>query len=157
MSVWERVWHRPWWWIDLVVLGVVGGIHVLTWLSTDFSNTDPGNKAGDGLRSACAAGLTVVGILLPVTLLVVQLASAKDGHPLPKDAVLDLLIAAFWFLLSLFSGLYVLFVAVTRGFSTSPLRRKDLGIIFGLQLILLIVGGERLVWGFATLAGSLTK
>jgi hypothetical protein len=49
----------------------------------------------------------------------------------------------------------VLFVAVTRAYNASPLRRKDIGIAFGLQLILLIVGVERLVWGFSSLAGSL--
>lgn len=156
-TFWGRVWHRPWWWVDLVILGVLGAAHVLTWLFGDFSSIDTDNEAGEGLRSAGAAGLTVVGILLPVTLLVVQLASAKDGSPLPNDAVLDLFMAAFWLMLSLFSGLYALFVAVTRAFSTSPLRRKDVGILFGLQLILLIVGAERLVWGFSTLAGSLTK
>ncbi|HJQ00749.1 MAG TPA: hypothetical protein VJ851_04045 [Jatrophihabitans sp.] len=156
-TVWHGIGHQPSLLIDIGIIVVLGGMHLIGWLSEDWRNTDPGNQAGEGLRAAATGGLTVVGILLPVNLLVVQLASANStaARPVPAAAVVNLFVSSCWLLLSLVFGLYVLFVAVTRAYATSPLRRRDIGIVFGLQLILLIVGVERLVWGFASLAGSL--
>jgi hypothetical protein len=156
-TVWHGIGHQPSLLIDIGIIVVLGGMHLIGWLSEDWRNTDPGNHAGEGLRAAATGGLTVVGILLPVNLLVVQLASANStsARPVPVAAVVNLFVSSCWLLLSLVFGLYVLFVAVTRAYATSPLRRRDIGIFFGLQLILLIVGVERLVWGFASLAGSL--
>lgn len=156
-TVWHGIGDQPNLLVDVVLLVLLGGIHILVWLTGDWRTTDPNNLAGEGLRAAGSGGLTVVGILLPVNLLVVQLASANasSGGPVPAAAVVDLFVSSCWLLLSLVFGLYVLFVAVTQAFGSSPLRRRDIGIAFGLQLILLIVGVERLVWGFSSLAGSL--
>ena len=156
-TVWHGIGSQPSLLIDIGIIVVLGGVHVLIWLRENLANIDPNNHAGEGLRAACTGGLTVVGILLPVNLLVVQLASANStsARPVPSAAVVDLFTSSCWLLLSLIFGLYVLFVAVTRAYAESPLRRRDLGIAFGLQLIILIVGVERLVWGFASLAGSL--
>jgi hypothetical protein len=154
-SLWSDVWSRPGIWVDFVIIGVLGTIQVLTWVLGDWSTTDPDNKAGDGLRAATTGGLTVVGILIPVAIIVVPLASSTSNKPVPRNAEVDLFVASCWLLLSLFFGLYALFVAVTRAFATSPLRRKDIGITFGFQLIFLITGAERLVWGFYSLANSL--
>lgn len=92
-SVWGSLAGHDYLWVDLVILVVVlGAIHVTVWVTGDFSTTDPGNQAGEGLRSACGAGLTVVGILFPVILLVVQLASAGSSRPVPHDAIVDLFV-----------------------------------------------------------------
>ena len=141
--------------IDLALLVGFGVIHIATWLKTQTKAIDPGNKAGEGLRAAASGGLTVVGILLPASFLVVQLVSTKTNRPIPNAAVAALTLAFVWLLCSLVCGAYVLFVAVTKAYDTSPLSRRDIGIAFGLQLILLVIGVIQVVWGFWLVAGSL--
>ena len=142
---------------DLVILAVLGFVHVIAWVSTDTSGVDPENKGGDAVRSAAAAGLTVVGILLPVTLLIVQLADSKSQPTIPQRAVEELFVASCWLLGSLIFGLYTLFVSVTRGLAESPLRRRDIGITFGFQLIFMLIGIVQIVWGFSTVASRLVS
>lgn len=151
-GLWHGVFHQANLLVDVGILVVLGGIHIWTWTHETLTDVDPNNKAGDGLRTAAMGGLTAVSILLPVNLLAVQLTGT---HPLPRPTVIGLFVSSTWLLLSLVFGLYVLFVAVTQAYSSSPLKRRDIGIAFGLQLILLIVGVERLIWGFSALAGSL--
>ena len=72
-------------------------------------------------------------------------------------SIVYLFAAAFWLFLSLVCGLYVLFVAATRGYAASPLRRRDIGILFGFQLIFLAAGVFRVLCGFYSIANSFLK
>ncbi|WP_435611782.1 hypothetical protein [Streptomyces sp. bgisy159] len=109
----------------------------------------------DSLRGAAGGGLTVVGILLPVSVLAVQLSAGSGAFALPDNAIADFFMAAFWLFLSLFSGVYVLFAAAIRGPKEDVARRKDVGILYGAQLFFLLVAGYRLLWGVSAVTTSM--
>ena len=155
-SLWSRVFAANVFWIGVAILIVVGGFHIITWVfDKNIKTHDSDNKAGDGLRTAVAAGLTVVSILLPSSLFITRFGGSNK--PLPPVASTDLFVTALWLLISLVFGLYTIFVAVTRGYEESPLRRKDIGICFGLQLIFLLVGVFTFVWSMYEIASELIR
>jgi hypothetical protein len=155
VALWTDIRHQHAVWVDVAILVVLGAVHVVAWATwSGRASTDAENKGGEGLRAAASGGLTVVGILVPVSLLAAQFASSSSNRPVPRVAIVYLFVAAVWLFVSLVLGLYVLFVAATRGYAESPLRRLDVGIAFGLQLIFLAVGVLRVLWGFWTIADS---
>lgn len=140
--------------IDLALVVVFGGIHVAAW-------TSPRNPSGykeaaqNGMRAAATGGLTVAGILIPLSILTIGLSTQQGGVELPTSVLVDFFVSNVWLLCSLLFGLYVLFVAGVKGYTTNILEDKTVGWAFGLQLIFLGVGVLRLVWGMSALVNAL--
>ena len=158
-DVWQAVGDRAVLLVDVVLVLVLGGLHVLTTLTNDLTSIKTKNidKAADHVRSAANAGLTVVGILIPVALLTVTIGTGSGSAILTEAALIDLTVAAMWLLLSMALGAYAIYTTGFRGFTENVLAKKDVAIALGLQIILLLVGTLRLVWGLSSLVGQLLK
>lgn len=157
-ELWRAVFGRPALLFDLVLLGLLSALHIATWMSLDPTPLRSSPSAGEGIRSAASGGITVVGILVPVTLLALQLGADRNGPGfMTRSAVIDLFVATAWLLLSLVAGLYVLFVAAYKGFASNVFARRDVGILFGLQLLFLLTGVARITWGVASIATRLLQ
>lgn len=108
-----------------------------------------------GIRTAATGGLTVAGILIPLSILTIGLSTQPRGPELPQSVLVDFFVSNVWLLCSLVLGLYVLFVAGVKGYKENILRYDMVGWAFGLQLIFLGVGVFRLLWGMDALVDRL--
>jgi hypothetical protein len=140
--------------IDLGLVLVLGGIHVLAW-SPPSNGSSYKEAAQNGLRSAATGGLTVAGILIPLSILTIGLSTQQQSKKLPPAVLVDFFASNVWLLCSLMLGLYTLFVSGVRGYVNNILDNHTVGWAFGLQLIFLGVGVFRLVWGMAALVNTL--
>ena len=168
--------RRPLWWhvlphrrallVDLAILLFLGVIHIAAWVELDLSrhrSNDPFETA-NRVRDTTAVGLTVVGILLPLTALGIQTLANRLGTALQEKEILtrasifvllDFFVACIWFLISLSLGLYVLYFGVYKGYTENLLTYRHIGMIIGFQLFFLLVGVLRLVWALGTLIAGL--
>jgi hypothetical protein len=138
--------------IDVVILIVLGLIHAAAWENPDENSYQ--KEAQEGVRSAAAAGLTVAGILIPLSILTISLTLEKEAQ-LSTTVLTDFFVANLWLVISLLLGLYVLFFVALHGYTRNILSFKGTGVVFGLQLLFLGVGTFRLVWGLAELVNEL--
>jgi hypothetical protein len=159
VSLWSEIRDRPDLLIDVGLLIVLGFIHTAAWREIDLERaTGEAKEAGAGIRAAAAAGLTVVGILVPLTVLAINLRSNPDLTPLSNDVLVDLFVASVWLLISLACGLYVLWAAAIRAYEANNVKGdKSVGIVVGYQLFFLFVGVFREVWGLAALVSDLLQ
>lgn len=139
------------WW-DIIAFLVLGTFHVAGWLSirtrlqANPDNTyEARNLGATTLSSANTAGLTAVSILIPASLLFIQLSS--DKSPLPPIAIMNVFRASCWFIASLFSGLILAFLIPMRAHKYNVSRILHTGIPFGFQLVTLLIGMGRLLSG----------
>jgi hypothetical protein len=142
--------------VDVILLVVLCLLHILAIQSSVPAANDKAQLA-ESVRSGATGGLTIVGILIPLSVLAIQLrtGTSSDGTGLPNSVLIDFFVAAVWLIVSLAAGLYVLFVAAIRGTYEDIGQRKDVVILFGYQLIFLFVGVCRMIWGMSGLVGSL--
>ncbi len=140
------------WW-DVIVFAVLAIIHIASWLEikTKLSGApmncnEQRSLGATTLGSASTAGITAVSILIPASLLIVQLA-AQPGMPLPFAAVSNVFRASIWFLVSLFFGLIIVFLIPMYAQKHNVARNLSTGIPFGPQLLALLIGMARLVIG----------
>lgn len=162
MVLWAEIAGRGSLLIDAAFLLVFSAITILANLGQRLddpdSAADPEGKNADSMRSAAIGALTVVGILLPVMLLTLQLRAGENGSGLVSTAaIVDVVVASIWLLLSATFGLYVVFVSVFKGRTQNVLFRKDLAILFGLQLIFLLAGIFRAVWAVWSVAAAILQ
>jgi len=168
--------RRPLWWhvlphrrallVDLAILLFLGVIHIAAWVELDLSrhrSNDPFETA-NRVRDTTAVGLTVVGILLPLTALGIQTLANRLRTALQEKEILtrasifvllDFFVACIWFVISLSLGLYVLYFGVYKGYTENLLTYRHIGMIIGFQLFFLLVGVLRLVWALGTLIAGL--
>jgi hypothetical protein len=146
------------WW-DVVAFGVVGIIHVASWLearhllSRDPKNSLPEREfAASSLNSASVAGVTAVSILIPASLLIVQVGYEKPDFP--HSALEDVFRASLWFLVSLALGLLLLFLVPMRSQKHNAARDVYIGILFGPQLAALLTG---MIWFVAGIHSAVYK
>jgi hypothetical protein len=140
--------------IDIALVIVFGGIDVAAWASpTNASGYK--EAAQNGMRAAASGGLTVAGILIPLSILTIGLSTQQGSVELPSSVLVDFFVSNVWLLCSLLLGLYVLFVAGVKGYATNILEYRTVGWAFGLQFIFLGVGVVRLVWGMSALVNRL--
>jgi hypothetical protein len=170
MSLWGEANHELWW-IDLIVVAIFCVFVALGWhesattpaatsteTSADTSDDVSRQRIADGLRAAASAGLTVVAILLPTTVIGVQLSVAtSDKLLVGHGAAANLFIASCWLLVSVVSGLYVVFVAATRGIRENLHHRMDVSIAYALELSALVLACFRLVLAVASVTGRLMQ
>jgi hypothetical protein len=136
----------------------VNGWHESKKKYPDEGNDDFRLRVADGMRAAASAGLTVVAILLPTTVIGVQLSVAtSDKLLVGHAAAANLLIASWWLLASIISGLYVVFVAATRGIRENLHHRYDVGIAYAIQLSTLVAACVRLVLAIASVTNRIIQ
>jgi hypothetical protein len=131
---------------DVVALVLLCGIHLTVWIQLDTSKVEADPNAAGRLQSATSGGLTVAGILVPLTIIAISAETTKTT--VPNGALIDFFAAIVWFFCSIVSGLLVLYLALYR---KDILRSKTINIFAGFQLFFLLVGGFQLVWGVAAL------
>jgi hypothetical protein len=151
---WTDAFWSDWVWVDVVIFLILGAVHTGAWIST--SPQDPGDAttraaAAAALTSAGTAGLTAVGIMLPLSLAAGQLHRTGPG---PLEHVF---FADIWFALSLLFGLLALYVIAPNAVSQYVVRRRIVGIPFGLQLLSLLIGVARLLVGIGLVLGTPTS
>jgi hypothetical protein len=147
-----------WQWItDGVIIFVFSIIHLLTWISLNTKNLPNEQGASDAGRAAVSASLTATGILLPLTVIAVQLTGQKVT--LTASTLSGFFIASVCFLVSLCLGLYVFVVSSYKAAGSTPnfFKHKSLGILLGFQLIWLLAGSLQLVFAFYGLVSTAMK
>ncbi|WP_330261797.1 hypothetical protein [Streptomyces sp. NBC_00539] len=153
-SVWGAVWGRPLWFVDLLVIFVFLVFQALSFVGAPKRDANLPEHA-DALRSASSGGLTVVGILLPLSFLAIQIRTSSSSTTLSSTTLADFFLATAWLFLSLASGVWVLWISGIRGSTEDVAHRLDIGITYGAQLIFLLVGVWRLVWAVSSTITSL--
>jgi hypothetical protein len=140
------------WW-DVSAFALLAVLHIGSWLELYYRgrldhsarNAEDRRFGAQILSSSSAAGITAVSILIPASLLVVQLSST--GKPLPPTALSHVFSASLWFLGSLFLGLLIVFLVPLKSHKQDVRLSLGTGIPFGLQLLSLLFGMTRLIWG----------
>jgi len=140
------------WW-DVAAFLLLAAIHTGAWLEQKYLGKL--NRAGEGatarqsgaqmMTASSASGIAAVSILVPASMLIVQLSSKTTSFPLV--AVWHVFRGALWFPGSLFLGLWVIFLAPLKSQSIDARASVEIGIPFGLQLIALFFGMVQLVLG----------
>ncbi|MGW0946031.1 S8 family peptidase [Streptomyces sp. NPDC002623] len=147
-STWNLLAHRSWIWIDVAFLATLIFFHTLAQFSDDTqASDDDRHTASTRLGSASTAGITVVGILAPLTVLAIQLSAGSPRLKLPDSAIIDFLAANIWLATSLTLGLWVLYLTAFKATSGNVLNKRSVTCPFGYQLFFLAVGVERFLWG----------
>jgi hypothetical protein len=109
-------------WLDVIVFMALTIFHVLSWLgisSPDETQNLPDRQFGaTSMSAASTASITAVRILIPASLLIVQVGFGSNIKPLPNEALNNIFIAAIWFLFSLIFGLLIVWTGVMRSQNT---------------------------------------
>jgi hypothetical protein len=133
-----RTWIASWW--DLVLCGVLATLHVLAITEATWRRSESQHGRVDSelwtktVSSACTAGITAVSILLPLSVLVFQEADRAVARMLSIDVV----IATWLLVFSLFCGLFVLYSLPRVSQRKDPARSAIVMMPFGLQLFALL-------------------
>ena len=137
---------------DVVVFVILATIHIGSWAELKRSGRlnrrvqDEERRSGAQMMTASsAAGITAVSILVPASMIIVQLSS--NSASFPSGVMSQVFRGALWFLLSLLLGLIVIFLVPLRSHHRDVRRSLEIGIPFGLQLLCLFLGMARLVTG----------
>ena len=153
-GVWGAIAERWVFRLDVALVVVLCGVHAAAQngAAVEAWNKDDSLKNATATRfgTAAAAGITVVGILAPLSVVTLQLSA----QALPRRALTDFAIANLWLVVSLVLGLYVIYVVGIRGYVTNVLNVNSIKIVFGWQLILLAVGIFTFVWGLFDVIGA---
>ena len=135
-------------WIDLLVVSGVCALHAVSrtrWAGEFPQDQGARRDAADAITRTVGAAITVVGILVPATILVARL-----GTP-PPGTLAMLFVADLWPAISLILGLYVLWAVAARGGTGNALSHLDIAWAYGWQLITLAAGVGRLTVGLCTI------
>jgi hypothetical protein len=135
------------WW-DVIIFVLLGVVHIGGWLeirnkliAEPLNDRDERVFAASALNNASVAGVTAVSILIPASLLIIQLGAEKTGFP--HRALEEVFRASLWFLLSLAFGLVILFLIPMRSQKYNVTRDLLTGILLGPQLVSLLIG---MIW-----------
>src|SRR6266851_9693403 len=136
--------------IDCLVFLILGAIHIVSnaRLNEAYPNTEKARSvAATSIGGSMNGGLTAVGILLPLSLVATQIPKVDS-----LGALQHVVYADIWFGLSLLFGVYGAYRVGIRSVGENVVNLLDVRIVFGLQLIALVIGTARLVvsiWGLA--------
>lgn len=130
---------------DILFFSALTLIHIYGWISMrEHLKADPQDNleqrqfSANTLNNACVSGVTAVSILIPATMIVLQLAIDQEFK-----TTTFLFRASIWFLASLSFGIFVLFAIPMRSQKYNVARILIIGIPFGIQLLSLLIG---LIW-----------
>jgi hypothetical protein len=118
--------------IDLAIISLFGCLHTAAWIEVDTAaEVRDIAQSAQRIRETATGGISVVGILIPLTIIAIQIRGStplddRRGH-LIRPALADLLVANFWLLASLILGLYVLYFSVFNGYRENLLTHKHVG------------------------------
>jgi hypothetical protein len=140
------------WW-DVTVFAILAILQICAWVGMRHAgqrnqtaqDAEERRSGAQIITASSAAGITAVSILVPASMLIVQLSSTSAA--LPLDVVRQVFRGALWFLLSLFCGLLVISFVPFRSPTIDVRRSMEIGIPFGFQLFSLFVGMGRLISG----------
>jgi hypothetical protein len=137
---------------DLVVFVILVGIHIAAW--SEFRTPAPIPDAlewrqfgATTMGGTATAGLTAVSILIPASLLVIQLARGPAGSPLPTSALSEIFRGTTWLLGSMVLGLFVIYLLPMRSQSYDVSRDPVIGLLYFPQLLALFLGILRIALG----------
>jgi hypothetical protein len=137
--------------VDIALFVVFGLIHSLSW-PRSLPSTDPvhqdgetRNRAAGNLTTAVTGGITGVGILLPLSLVAIQVIYGSKPSSHASSVGLNLFVADIWLTMSLILGLFVLYAVGAKASSRNILYLRWIGIPFGLQLMALTLGVVRIL------------
>ena len=142
-------WLKEWW--DALVFGILMLVHVGGWAELKISgkldleserSIEKRRFAAESLSASGSSGITAVSILLPASLIILQLFT-NSTNPVTDIALESMFRATIWFLISLSIGLLLMFFIPMRSQVYNVARDFRTGILFGPQLIALLVG---VVW-----------
>jgi hypothetical protein len=136
-------------WGDAVLITLLVSIHLLAWHGVRRASSNDPYAGANALIGASAGGITAVSILMPVTFLLIE----NDGLASfgLSAAAAHLERAAIWFIASLIAGLFTLFVAPMRAAGGDAIYSPQVGIPFGIQVLLLFAGILRFSLGLKSL------
>jgi hypothetical protein len=137
-------------WIDCAFFIVFAIIHSLSWPSLPTNNAvhtdaEARSRAVSTVSSATTGGLTAVGILLPLSLVAIQVIDVNKPPKQAGTVELNLFVADAWLALSLTMGLIVLWRIGAKGPTRNILYDRWAGIPFGLQLFSVLLGIIRIL------------
>ncbi len=150
-SILEAIWSAQRLWVDVAIIGLFCFFHIGAWMGVSRP-TDLSDDAAENASTAFGAGLTVAGILIPASLLSIQLGFTNDTV-FPESAAVDMLVAAIWSLVSVIFGIYGLYVISIRG--DSAVYGKDVGISYGIQLVFILTAIVRITWAIWSTADGI--
>lgn len=145
---------------DIIVFILLSIVHIGSWvevkpgLSKDKPDFNERSLSATTLGASTTAGITAVSILIPASLLIVQIGLG-DHSPLPPAAIDHVVRASEWFVASLSFGLLIIFLVPMKANLFNVARYFQIGILVGPQLITLWIGMIRLVQGLSTIAPSI--
>lgn len=99
------------------------------------------------MSGTATAGLTAVSILIPASLLVIQLGRDEGGASLPASALDEVFRGTLWLLLSLILGLMVIYFIPTRAHKYDVSHDLKIGGFYFPQLLALLLGVWHVVFG----------
>lgn len=136
---------------DIVVFVVLTLIHVAAWWGyrkpTTVSDVSEREFAASTMSGTATAGITAVSILIPASLLVVQLGRGETGSSLPVSALNDVFRGTGWLLFSLAIGLLLIYLLPMRSQKYDVGKDAWIGMLFGPQLLALLIGIVHIVQG----------
>lgn len=138
-------------WLAVVVFAVLTLIHIIAWWEFNYSaakESDLGVRdfGSRTLSGTCTLGVTAVSILIPASMIIVQLGS-RSGSSLSPDALDSVFRATIWFMVSLTFGLLVAWLIPMYCRSLDVARWRGTGFFYGPQLFALGAGMARLAQG----------
>jgi|SRR5580658_7088468 hypothetical protein len=139
------------WW-DPIVFAIYAALTIAAWnelkRAGKLKQTEDENERRFGAQlftTSSAAGVTAVSILVPASMLVVQLGWSRSA-PFPSPEIVPHLFhASLWFLFSLILGLLVIFLVPFYSPVADVRKLMRIGIPFGLQIVSLAFGMLQLV------------
>ena len=141
------------WWdvlifILLSILYIAANVEMARGLKSDQSlqHLDQKQLGATILTSASSAGITAVSILIPASLLIVQMGFVS-AKPLPFGVLDNVFRASIWFLTSLVMGLYLMWINGLQSQFRNVATNLQIVTAFGIQLIALFIGVVRLIIG----------
>jgi hypothetical protein len=137
-------------WIDLAFFFIFGALHALSWPYKQLDDNvhadlEARNRAASTLSTATTSGLTAVGILLPLSLVAIQVIDVSRPPRQAGTVGLNLFVADMWLSISLLMGLVVMWHIGAKGTTRNILYSRWAGIPFGLQLFSLVLGVVRIL------------
>jgi hypothetical protein len=142
--------------IDLLVFGLFAVLQFLTLKPLSKRDNDSEmirGAAASSMGVAAGAGISAVGILVPLTLFTVQRIVTGD-NPLRVAITNDLFVSECWFALSLALGLFVLWFVAFKAPTRNVTRTGYISLTFSLQLCALFIGIVRVLIATFNLIGG---
>jgi hypothetical protein len=143
---------------DIILFALLVIVHIASWWEYRTrpameSDRDIRQFGATTMSSTATAGITAVSILIPASLLVIQLGRDPD-QTLPPAALDQVFRGVVWLLISMAIGLFLIYLLPMRAQKYNVGKDFLIGSLFAPQLLALFIGIIRIVLGLqATIYG----